>query len=406
MNLSKIASTVVLTATLLLAVGAHAVDKETILYNFNSTNSGGWQPYGGLFRDQAGNYFGATLTGTIFELSPNGSGGWNYSALLNCSYCAYPFGLVMDQAGNLFGSDYFGNVFEVSPNGSGGWTSALVFNFGGGTDGTQPSPVILDGAGNLYGVNATGGSSGLGYVFELSPNSGGSWTLTHLHDFGGGDGAGGAGASGQVGGLIMDASGNLFGTTFAGGSSTQCASGCGVVFKLKNNSGIWTETVLHSFNGSNGSSPAAPLFMDAAGNLFGTTTSGGASGFGVVFETFTAGTPQTRVLYSFTGVGNDGAYPLAALISDAAGNLYGTTFSGGGSTNCSVGPDNGCGTAFKLTRSGSHWKESILHAFTAMGDGGFPGGLISDASGNLYTTMEVGGRYNLGALIELSPRVP
>src|SRR5258706_386361 len=186
MNLSKIASTVVLTATLLLALGAHAVDKETILYNFNSTSSGGWQPYGGVFWDQLCNFF------------------------------------------------------------------------------------LWD----LYGVNATGGSSGLGYVFELSPNSGGSWTLTHLHDFGGGDGAGGAGASGQVGGLIMDASGNLFGTTFAGGASTQCASGCGVVFKLKNNSGIWTETVLHSFKGSNGSNPAAPLLMDAAGNLYGTTTSG------------------------------------------------------------------------------------------------------------------------------------
>ena len=146
--------------------------------------------------------------------------------------------------------------------------------------------------------------------------------------------------------------------------------------------------------------------MDAAGNLFGTTTSGGVSGFGVVFETFTVGTPQTRVLYNFGSVANDGAYPLAALITDAAGNLYGTTFSGGGSTYCSVGPDNGCGTTFKLTRSGSHWKESILHAFTGAGDGGFPGVLISDASGNLYTTMEVGGRYNLGAVIELSPHVP
>src|SRR5258706_6558257 len=102
MNLSKIASTVVLTATLLLALGAHAVDKETILYNFNSTSSGGWQPYGGLFRDQFGNYFGATLTGKIFGFSPNGLGGWNYYALLNFSYCAFPFGLVLDQARKPF----------------------------------------------------------------------------------------------------------------------------------------------------------------------------------------------------------------------------------------------------------------------------------------------------------------
>jgi hypothetical protein len=177
------------------------------------------------------------------------------------------------------------------------------------------------------------------------------------------------------------------------------------VFKLTNNSGVWSETVLHRFNGTDGSSPDAPLFMDASGNLYGTATNGGMAGFGTAFETsLVSGTWHTRVLYNFTNVGGDGAYPQSALIMDSAGNLYGTTESGGGSTNCSVETDNGCGTAFKLTRSGSHWKESILHDFKAEGDGGFPGALTLDASGNLYSDGFVGGRFNVGAVFELSPQ--
>jgi hypothetical protein len=124
----------------------------------------------------------------------------------------------------------------------------------------------------------------------------------------------------------------------------------------------------------------------------------------VVFETsLVSGTWHPRVLYNFTNVGGDGAYPQSALIRDAAGNLYGTTESGEGGTNCSVETDNGCGTAFKLSRSGSNWKESILHSFTGKGDGGFPAGVISDASGNLYSDAFVGRHYNSGAIFELSP---
>jgi len=404
MKLSRIVSSVVLAPVLLLAIGANAVDKLTVLYNFSST-SGGSGPFGGLVMDQSGNMYGVAISGEIFELSPNDSGGWNYSELTSCTYCAYPVGpMVMDQAGNFYDSDFFGNVFEISPNGSGGWTPSLVYNFAGGTDGSAPSPVIVDGAGNLYGVNASGGSSGVGYIFELSPIAGGGWSLTHLRDFDGTDGGGGSAAAGVVGGLIMDASGNLYGTAYSGGNSTNCSSGCGVVFKLTNHSGAWTETVLYNFDGTHGANPDAPLLMDAAGNLYGTTAAGGTAGVGVVFETFfVSGRPFTRVLYSFTGTGTDGAVPLAGLIMDASGNLYGTTEAGGGSFNCSVGTVNGCGTAFKLTPSGSHWKESILHDFKAEGDGGFPGALVLDASGNLYSDGFVGGRYNIGDVFELSP---
>jgi len=405
MNLSRIVSAAALTTTLLVAICAYGIDKETVLYNFNSSTSGGSGPFGGLVMDQSGNFYGIGLSGIFFELSPNGSGGWNYSDLYNCSSCSYPMGpLVMDHAGNFYTSNYFGDVFEFSPNGSGGWSESLVYNFNPQSRGTGPSNLLIDGGGNLYGVEVAGGAKGVGYVFELSPNSVGGWTLTDLHDFDGHDGAGGAGAAGVVGGLIMDAAGSLYGTTFSGGGDTLCGGICGVVFKLTNNAGVWTETVLHSFNKTGGANPDAPLLMDAAGNLYGTTTTGGTDGFGVVFETsLVSGTWHTRVLYNFTNVGGDGAYPQSALIMDSVGNLYGTTESGGGSTNCSVETDNGCGTAFKLSRSGSNWKESILHAFQGKGDGGFPGAVILDSSGNLYSDAFVGGRYNLGVVFELSP---
>ena len=404
MNLLRTVGAAALAATMLLAAPVGAVDKLTVLYNFSSA-SGASGPFGGLVTDRSGDMFGVTLSGEIFELTPNGSGGWNYSGIAGCSYCEYPVGpLVMDQAGNLYGSDYFGNVFEISPNGMGGWTSSLVHAFAGGTDGSAPSAVIVDNTGNLYGVNASGGSGGVGYVFELSPVAGGGWTLTHLHDFDGMDGGGGSAAAGVVGSLIMDGSGNLYGTAYSGGSSTSCTSGCGVVFKLTNNAGVWTEALLYNFDGTHGANPDAPLLLDAAGNLYGTTTAGGPANVGVVFETsFHGVTPYTRVLYSFTGAAADGAVPLAGLIMDGSGNLYGTTEAGGGSFNCSVGTINGCGTAFKLTRSGTHWKETILHPFKAEGDGGFPGALISDASGNLYSDAFVGGLYNIGVVFELSP---
>jgi uncharacterized repeat protein (TIGR03803 family) len=397
------------TATLLFSfflflASAQATDKETGLYQFNSHGGGAANPAGGLLMDRAGNLYGATLSGAIFEFSPNGSGGWNYKELCACG-TSYSFGfLVMDQSGNLYGATYFGDVYEYSPSTSGTWTATLLYTFG--VSGQGPSPLILDEAGNLYGIFASAGSNGVGYVFELSPSSGGTWTLTDLHDFDGSDGAGSTAgdAGGLVGGLTMDASGNLYGTTGAGGSSTQCASGCGVVFWLTNNGGTWTETVLHSFNGNDGMNPDASLLRDSAGRLYGTTTSGGTHGFGTVFEmTLVSGVWQLHDIHSFTNINGDGAFPNSALIRDTAGNLYGTTDSGGGSTNCTVVTGNGCGTAFELTPSGKKWNEVILHRFLGKGDGGFPGGIMLGADGNLYGVAEVGGRYNSGLFFELSP---
>lgn len=231
-------------------------------------------------------------------------------------------------------------------------------------------------------------------------------SLKDLHDFRGPDGnasASGTSALGMLGGLVSDAAGNLYGVTFAGGDNPNC-SDCGVIFKLTDNSGIWTETVLHRFRGWDGANPDAALMMDATGNLYGTTTSGGTAGFGVVFElSFPSGRPALRVLHSFTNAGGDGAYPQSALIMDASGNLYGATTSGGGYIHCSVEMDQGCGSAFKLSRLGQQWKESLLHGFSGGNDGAFPSGLVLDADGNLYGDAGSGGNWQAGLIFEIRP---
>lgn len=386
----------------------------SVVRNFNP-NSGGDIPYGGLMMDHAGNLFGADSAGgtgnwgTIFELLPNGKGGWTYDEIYDCGKmndCSVPVGsLVMDQAGDLYGVTYFGNVFELMPSGSGVWTARVIHTFGGGSDGSAPSPLILDAAGNLYGVNATGGQDNLGYVFELMSSIGG-WSLVHLHDFTGSDGAGTTNtAGGEVAGLVWDAAGNLYGTTGLGGSSSKCQGGCGLIFELKNESGSWTEIVLHNFSDGDGANPDAQLTIDSAGNLYGTTTSGGTKGLGVVFKlTQSSGKWSARVLHNFTGAHLDGAYPNTPLIMDTAGNLFGATESGGADLqSCQVMNDFGCGTAFELSPNGTQWKMTILHAFTGRKDGGFPGGVVRDASGNLYGAAQAGGANAGGVLFKIVP---
>lgn len=411
MNLRRISCVPTLLATILFAICALAGDKETSLYNFNgslnTTSNAGEFPHG-LLLYQGGNLYGATVQGargavwgTIFELTPNGSGGWNFNLVYDCSeICESPIGsLVTDAAGNLYGVAAVSSaVFEISPDGSGGWTAIPLHNFNGGTDGDSPNPgLVLDAAGNLYGTNYYGGADGLGYVFELSPGSGGYWTLTHLHDFTGSDGA----SPGVT--VTMDAAGNLYGTTEAGGGSTQCTSGCGVAFKLTNSGGVWTETVLHAFKGPEGSNLQGTLTMDTAGNLYGTAIAGGAAGAGVVFEISpTSGGWKTRDLYAFKSGAADGAAPYENLLLDASGNLYGTTWSGGGG-DCSVLTDAGCGTAFKLTHNGTNWSDSILHDFTGRGDGAFPEGIIFGPDGVLYGVAPAGGGLEGGLVYELTP---
>lgn len=233
-----------------------------------------------------------------------------------------------------------------------------------GSDGAVPTATLIqDLAGNLYGTTSSGGS-GLGVVFKLDNTN----HETVLHAFSGppNDGATPHGA------LVMDGSGNLYGTTSAGG-----ASGLGTVFKIDTSG---TESVLHSFSGnSDGANPYAGLVIDSSGNLYGTTENGGVSGFGTVFKIDSGGTES--VLHSFAGSPSDGADPKAALTLDPDGDLYGTTFAGGSA---------GFGTVFELDTTNT---ETVLYTFTGNADGANPfGGVTRDQNGILYGTTESGGK--------------
>ena len=266
-----------------------------------------------------------------------------------------------------------------------------LYKFTGGADGSQPSGgLIFDQAGNLYGTTGYGGGAlNSGTVFKLARNADGSWTESVLHSFNGSDG------SVPAAGLIFDAAGNLYGTTEGGGSS-----GGGTVFKLApNQDGSWTESVLHSFNHSDGHWPLAGLIFDGAGNLYGTTEQGGAHNLGTVFRLApnADGSWTESVLHSFNG--NDGYVITAGLIFDGAGNLYGTTANGGSS---------GHGTVFKLTPSADgSWTESVLHSFNGNDGYVITAGLIFDGAGNLYGTTEQGGSgchpSGCGVVFKLAP---
>jgi uncharacterized repeat protein (TIGR03803 family) len=279
-----------------------------------------------------------------------------------------------------------------------------LYSFTGIPDGNTPiGSLVADAAGNLYGVTFVGGTLGgctrnkvvnCGTVFELKPGSGGTYTETIIHDFGGA-------GDGQVplGGLIIDQAGNLYGTTSGGGVFHE-----GIVFQLSPQSGGgWTETILYNFgqnNASDASEPGAGLIFDSAGNLYGTTQLGGATDNGAVFELSPpsgSGAWTENVLYSFQG-GSDGSYPYGGLAIDYRGALYGTTHLAG------LGGEPGYGTLFELVppSGGSSWTESVLHRFTGKSDGGRPQGNLLRIGQSLYgTTSSISG--GAGTVFEVSP---
>lgn len=263
-------------------------------------------------------------------------------------------GLTVDAKGDLYGTTSEGGVFgagtlfELTPKEGGGWGETLLHKFNG-KDGISPQAnLIFDAHGNLYGTTLIGGDlaecdgSGCGTVFELLPKAGGGWTQQVLHSF---INNGKDGINPQAG-LILDTHGNLYGTTSAAG-----AFGFGAVFELTPKAGgVWTEKILHSFNnnGTDGTYPQAGLILDATGNLYGTTVNGGdladcnSSGCGTAFELIpkAGGGWTEKILHSFNNNGTDGTYPQAGLILDTTGNLYGTTYQGG---------TNNDGTVFEIT---------------------------------------------------------
>lgn len=299
----------------------------------------------------------------------------------------YPYGaLHFDSQGNLFGTLNAGGtncndagcgaVFELpTPSNN---SETVVWTFAGPpTDGSNPGygPLISDAAGNLYGTTVNGGTYNLGTVFELTQTSG-TWEEKILHSFAGqpSDGAN------PESGLLRDASGNLYGTTEYGG-----AKNAGTIYRL---SAAGKVTIAHSFGGtSDGANPRAGLTL-VGGTAYGTTSQGGSHGMGVVFKIQTTG--KYGIVYNFAG-GTDGATPIAGVIVDAAGNLYGTTEAGGG---------QGYGTVFEIPAGST--TDQILHAF-ALSDGAYPyGGLVRDASGNLYGTTTAGGHFSGGTVFEIT----
>jgi len=362
---------------LLSGVSGYALQTRA---TFNGTN-GRW-PTAGLVMDGSGNLYGTTYGGgdksygTVFKIAA-GSNTITPLGSFNGSNGANPYaGLIVDGNGNLYGTSSdgghygYGTVFEVAA-GSNAITTLASFD---GTDGGYPyGGLIMDGSGNLYGTTYGGCGVGYGTVFELAA---GSNTITTLVSF---DGTNGAYPSA---GLIMDGSGNLYGTTYGG-----CGVGYGTVFEVA--AGSNTMTTLASFNWDNGSSPYAGLTMDGSGNLYGTTAGGGANGEGTVFEV-AAGSNAITTLASFDGT--DGGYPYGGLIMDGSGNLYGTTYHGGAY--------NG-GTAFEVV-AGSK-TITTLASFDGTNGKSPWGGLTIDESGNLYGTTCYGGANDYGIVFQLFP---
>jgi uncharacterized repeat protein (TIGR03803 family) len=376
----------------------------TVLYTFTGEADGA-NPSAGLIRDAAGNLYGTASQGGLTTGCEFGSAGCgvlfkldrkdNETALY--SFTGYPTdgefpvaGLVRDKEGNLYGSTKFGGtydvgtVFRVDRNGK----ETVLYSFTGGADGANPlAGLVLDKAGNLYGTAPYGGDLsctlqgpyGCGVVFRID----GTGHETVLYTF-----TGGADGGFPTAGLIWDQRGNLYGTTEFGGLAS-CS--CGVVFKLDL---AGKETVLYSFTGgADGAYPFAGLVLNKAGNLYGTTSYGGdlncaplpGLGCGNVFKLKPNG--KETALYNFTG-GADGFSPVAGVVQDCKGNVYGTA-SAGGDLSCASGQGFGCGVVFKLKPNG---RETVLYTFSGGSDGGFPAaGLIWDGKGNLYSTTSQGG---------------
>jgi uncharacterized repeat protein (TIGR03803 family) len=364
-----------------------------VLHSF--TGPDGAYPYSALIADSAGNLYGTTPGGgasnygTVFKLDA----GNNYALTTLHSFAgsdgATPYGaLIADSTGNLYGTTGGGGVrdrgtvFKLDAGNNYALTMLHSFDPFAGEGATPYAGLIADSAGNLYGTTSAGGTpfhASYGTVFKL--DAGNNYALTTLHNFARFDG------SLPYAGLIADSAGNLYGTTATGGALDQ-----GTVFKLDagNNYAL---TTLHSFTSSDGAYPYAALIADSAGNLYGTTIAGGASGYGTVFKLDAGNNYALATLYSFApnSDGVVGDRPYAGLIADSAGNLYGTL--AGQSESRS-------GMVYKL-EADDNYAMTTLHTF-AYSDGAIPHGLIADPAGNLYGTTSVGGAFDFGVVFRLT----
>ena len=385
----------------------------SVIHNFTGGSDGGF-PQAGLTMDRAGKLYGTASTGgisgngAVFKLVPSGShwvfyplysfrGGYDGSA---------PTGpLTIGPDGALYGTTLAGGYFQGEYCEDGGcgvvfrlrppatappsaftpWNETVLYAFDA-EDGNEPvyPQLLFDQAGNIYGTTQFGGSNVGGNVFELIP-SGGGWTDTVLYDGFEGDSAAG---SQPYSGVVMDSAGNLYGTTSVGG-----ARGDGVVYELSPTQNGWVETILHNFDfGADGGLSYGGLVMDQAGNLYGGTVAGGTGDCGVIYELSPSNGGWTFApIYSLP---NCGGGPYENLTIDASGNLYGTAYGDGA---------NGGGMVFKLSQSNGAWTLTDLHDFSFRTEY-FPyGAVLIGPNGNLYGTASGGGAYGHGVVWEITP---
>lgn len=369
-----------------LPVGGVVLDTAGNLYGVTHGGGGGLCGVSGSW----GTVFEIPKNGseTVLYSFPGGSGGWEPSAL------------VLDNEDNLWGTTIEGGlagglIFEIITSRD---KEKVIYEFGEDSqhDGCDSEgAMVANGSNDFFGTTLGCGKYNSGTVFELKPH--GHESLRYSFK-GGGDG------SEPLAGPIIDSDGNLYGTTQFGGRVDACirGTGCGTIFRLSPDG---KKTELYKFKDppGDGEDPTGTLLLDSSGNLYGTTFNGGrAGGFanngcGIAFKLAPDGTET--VLHFFTGRKGDGASPAAGLIADAAGNLYGTTEIGGGKESCGFGI--GCGTVFEIAPNGT---ETILHKFKKTADGAQPiAGLVADSSGNLYGAAAYGGAYGYGTVFEITP---
>jgi uncharacterized repeat protein (TIGR03803 family) len=380
-------------AVLMMAMAGLSAEaqKFSVVYKFDITH--GQTPQAGLVRDASGNLYGTTASGgsassgVVFKIGPKGK--VTVLHTFNVDDGSFPRSDLTLNKTTLYGttlsggSSGAGTIFRISTGGNGFKT---LYSFTGQDDGSNPgSGVIQDLQGNLSGTTEDGGTFLSGTLYRLGKNG----KLTVLHSFtGGSDGAM------PIGEPILDANGNLYGTTeFGGDTNGNCvglSAGCGVVYKINANRKL---TVLHTFTNLNndGAYPLGALLLDDSGNLYGTTSGGGGeNNFGTVFKIGSKG--KFTQLHSFDGGTPDGEGPQGALTRDSSGNLYGTTTYGGNRSNS--------GTVFEITAKG---KEGVVHRFSPKGGVGPQGGLLLDPSGALYGLTVSGGSTDAGVVFKVTP---
>jgi uncharacterized repeat protein (TIGR03803 family) len=394
--------------TLSIAAAAQA-QTESILHDFVPLPDG-TSPSGQLAQDSTGNLYGSAEggfygNGVVYELSPTKNGTWTQKVLHNFAGGSDGWGsgeVSLDSAGNVYGitngegTTYCGTLYKLSPSATGVWTENIIHEFcSSPTDASTPAgPIIIDAAGNIYGTSIGGGANGGGTVYRFSPTAGGAWTEDILYSFT----FRGAGGSTPGSRLLLDSSGNIYGTTSLGGN-LDCNNGgygpqdgCGVVFQLTPASdGTWTENVLYTFAATNSliEYPQTGLLMDSAGNLY------GVQGDNVTLFQLQ---PSAQGQWTFNVLSSSNSIE-GELAMDSSGNLYGET---PGVNNCVSAQ---CGSVFELQNTGTGWNFTTLYTFPVIStESTYPtGGVTLDASGNIFgATLRSNDLHFTGSIFELT----